>query len=125
MARWFEHFFIIPFRWWRLHVANWRMGQQRCKVCGCRDKFDYTVDDTLWHEIVPPKYQNRVVCLACFDDFAAAKWRNLRTSISALTFNGKAGGIIFLPTVVTGIRDGKMELSLAPQVQDQTEGASS
>ena len=46
---------------------------QRCKVCGKRDKFDFTVPDKVWSDIVPPPYQNRVVCLACFDAFASMR----------------------------------------------------
>ena len=44
--------------------------RQTCKVCQQPDKFDFHVPDPLWATIVPPEFQNRVVCLGCFDDFA-------------------------------------------------------
>ena len=46
---------------------------QRCKVCGKRDKFDFTVIDEIWNSIVPKPFRNNVVCLACFDAFASQK----------------------------------------------------
>ena len=46
---------------------------QRCKVCGKRTKLDFTVADNIWKSVVPPPYQNHVVCLACFDSFASMR----------------------------------------------------
>ncbi len=46
---------------------------QRCKICGKQDKFDFTVHDETWEAVVPPPYQNRVVCLACFDALASMR----------------------------------------------------
>ena len=46
---------------------------QTCKVCGHRDKFNFNVPNDVWEAVVPLEYQNRVVCLACFDDFATAR----------------------------------------------------
>lgn len=91
--RWFEHFFIIPFRWFRLHYQAWKNQQQRCKVCGYRDKFDFHVDDETWHKIVPPKYQERVVCLACFDDFA--KEKDINYEVQLICFAGNKESISF------------------------------
>lgn len=44
--------------------------RQRCRVCKCEDKFNYYVPDALWREIVAEEYQDKVVCLPCFDEFA-------------------------------------------------------
>ena len=46
---------------------------QRCKVCGQRDKMDFQIKDDVWERVVPPPYQNRVVCLSCFDSFASQR----------------------------------------------------
>jgi len=46
---------------------------QRCKICGKRNKMDFTVPDEIWAAIIPPQFQNRVVCLACFDSFASMR----------------------------------------------------
>lgn len=93
ILRGIEHFIIIPMRWYKLHIRNWYLLQQRCKVCGCRDKFDFHVPDQVWKEIVPQKYQNRVVCLACFDDFASKKGADYSASIELLCFAGNKTAI--------------------------------
>jgi hypothetical protein len=46
---------------------------QRCKVCGKRDKLDFTVSDEIWKAIVPEPYQKDIVCLACFDALASQR----------------------------------------------------
>lgn len=43
---------------------------QTCKACGRRDKFNFYVPDKIWEAVVPPILRPKVVCLACFDDFA-------------------------------------------------------
>jgi len=91
--KWFEHFFILPIRWFKIHCQVWCKQQQRCKVCGYRDKFDFYVPDEIWKIVVPSKYQDRVVCLACFDDFAKKKEVDCTASIKKLYF---AGNIISL-----------------------------
>jgi len=88
VKRWLEHFFVIPFRWFRVHTRNWFTMQQRCKACGCRDKFDFHIEDDVWRSVVPHRFRNRVVCLACFDDFAAAKGIDYSTALKALYFAG-------------------------------------
>ncbi|GEA17514.1 hypothetical protein E306M_06480 [Moorella sp. E306M] len=95
IAKWAEHFFVLPVRWFRIHYRNWRELRQRCKVCGCRDKFDFDVPDEVWQAVVPPKYQNRVVCLACFDDFAKKKEVDYSASIQELYFAGDKAGLTF------------------------------
>ena len=98
MIRWVEHFFVIPVRWFRIHSRTWVMGQQRCKVCGCRDKFDFHVPDFVWASVVPEKYQNRVVCLACFDDFAKKKEVDYSTHLKTLYFAGRKVSFQFCVT---------------------------
>lgn len=88
MLEWIEHFIVLPLRWFRIHIRSWFTMQQRCKVCGCRDKFNFDVDDGIWREVVPMKFQNRVVCLACFDDFAKKREVEYSTSIHSLCFVG-------------------------------------
>ncbi len=95
IAKWIEHFIIIPGRWYKLHVRDWYLLQQRCKVCGCRDKFDFHVPDHIWENIIPEKYQNKVVCLACFDDFASKRKVDYSTSIQMLYFAGNNIAIKF------------------------------
>lgn len=46
---------------------------QRCKVCGCRDRFNFTVSDEVWERVVPEPFRSRVVCLGCFDAFASQR----------------------------------------------------
>lgn len=95
MTGFFEHYFLLPIRWFKInHVAR-KQQQQRCKVCGCRDKFDFNVPDELWEQVVPKKFQNRVVCLACFDDFAKKKGVDYSTAIKQLCFAGKQAVFLF------------------------------
>ena len=46
---------------------------QTCKHCGRVDPWDFTIDDEVWRNVVPPHLMNRVVCLHCFDRFASEK----------------------------------------------------
>ena len=95
--RWIEHFFILPLRWFRLHRRNWREGRQRCKVCGCADKLNFSVDDETWKAIIPPRYQNRVVCLACFDDFAKKRDIDYLPTLKAIYFAGDGAAFELTP----------------------------
>lgn len=95
IKRWVEHFFVIPFKWLRLHCQDWSNLQQRCKACGCRDKFDFHISDEIWRRVVPLRYQNRVVCLACFDDFAKKKEVNYSASLKVLYFAGSKASLKF------------------------------
>lgn len=71
------------------------MGQ-RCKACGHRDKFNFTVPDEIWAAAVPAELQNKVVCLACFDDFAAERRVDYATRLSSsLWFAGAAATFEF------------------------------
>lgn len=62
---------------------------QRCGVCKCADKFNFYVPDVLWREIVAEEYQNKVVCLPCFDEFARKRRIDYSESINALYFAGR------------------------------------
>jgi hypothetical protein len=59
-----------------------------CRVCGCLDKFDFTVPDDLWKAVVPIKNQRDVVCLDCFDEFAFEKGVDYSEAIGTLYFAG-------------------------------------
>ena len=83
-----EHFFILPLRWFRLHCRNWQDMQQRCKVCGCGDKFNYNIPDEIWESVIPALYRSRVVCLSCFDSFAKKKGVDYSTSLKSIYFAG-------------------------------------
>ena len=88
MSKWFEHFFILPIRWYKQNYRNWIKLNQRCKVCGSRDKFDFHVTEEIWNKVVPLQYQNRVVCLSCFDDFAKEKSIQYKDALDELCFAG-------------------------------------
>jgi len=79
-----------------------RGGQQTCKVCHRPDKFDFYVPDEIWQAVVPKEYRNRVVCLGCFDDFAAARQVDYATHLAAapLWFAGDAATFEFSVRVV-------------------------
>ena len=47
------------------------------KVCHRIDKFDFFVPDEIWESIVPKEYQDHIVCLSCFDEFAKSKKNRL------------------------------------------------
>ncbi len=69
--------------------------QQRCKACGRPDKFDFHVPDEVWAKVVPPQFQNHVVCLACFDSFAKAKGINYASDLKMLCFAGEKASFEF------------------------------
>lgn len=73
------------------------MGEmnQTCKACGYRDKFDFTVPDEVWKAVVPPRLQNRVVCLSCFDNLAHLQGINYAAHISVLYFAGDGATLRF------------------------------
>ena len=62
--------------------------RQTCKVCLRPDKFNFHVPDEIWYQVVPEQYQNKVVCLACFDDFARAKAIDYARHIDSVYFAG-------------------------------------
>ena len=62
--------------------------RQTCKVCDCSDKFDFHVPNDLWKRVVPHRYQSKVVCLPCFDNFALKKQIDYSDSLEVLYFAG-------------------------------------
>lgn len=66
-----------------------------CKVCHRIDKFDFNVPDEIWAKIVPEEYQDHVVCLSCFDEFAKSKKIDYHEYIKTLYFAGKRGNFTF------------------------------
>ena len=77
----------------KLNLTSFK--RQRCQVCRCEDKFNFTVSDKLWREIVPPDFYNKVVCLPCFDEFARQKKKDYADSIEVLYFAGRQASFKF------------------------------
>lgn len=100
---WFEHFVILPLRWWRVHIDNWRHQRQRCKVCGCADGFNFQAPQHVWDTVVPEKYRTRVVCLSCFDRFAKEIGTHYAGLLSEIWFAGDRTTMKF--RVVRAIRN--------------------
>jgi hypothetical protein len=67
-----------------------------CGACGRPDKFVYQVSDDIWERVVPSGLRNRVVCLVCFDDFAAMRRVNYARHLTvSLRFAGDAATFEF------------------------------
>ncbi len=69
--------------------------RQTCKVCGRAEKFDFSVSDDLWRAVVPEPYVNRVVCLACFDEFAWQRQIDYAPYLRTLYFAGDRASFKF------------------------------
>jgi hypothetical protein len=69
--------------------------EQECKNCGARDGFNFNVSGSVWAKVVPKRLQNRVVCLACFDRFAARRGVDYRRSLRVLYFAGRQACFTF------------------------------
>ena len=65
-----------------------RFMRQKCRVCRCEDKFNFYVPDEVWRSVVPAEYQNKVVCLPCFDELARKAGIDYSDSIQVLYFAG-------------------------------------
>jgi hypothetical protein len=63
--------------------------EQTCKNCGVRDGLNFSVSDSLWAKVVPTRLLNRVVCLACFDRFAARRGVDYHRHLRVLYFAGR------------------------------------
>ncbi len=62
----------------RTYIAERRSGQQTCKVCGRpQNEVDFCVSSREWNTIVPVRWTNLAVCLACFEQFAHERGRCL------------------------------------------------
>lgn len=77
-----------------------KCSQQTCKVCGRPDKFNFHVSDEVWASIIPPKFQAKVVCLSCFDEFAQKCGADYSQDIETLYFAGEQA--VFEFRVVSG-----------------------
>ena len=66
-----------------------------CRACECSDKFDFNVPDEMWKQVVPCEYQNGVICLECFDEFAFDKGIDYSHSIGTLYFAGHQAALEF------------------------------
>ena len=63
--------------------------EQTCKQCGGRDGFNFNVPASVWVKTVPKRLSNSVVCLACFDGFAARRGVDYRRNLRVLYFAGR------------------------------------
>lgn len=77
------------------HKIRHNSQRQTCKVCLRPDRFDFNVPDALWAAIVPPEFQNGVVCLGCFDDFARDKGISYHNGVRTLYFAGDQATFVF------------------------------
>ena len=69
--------------------------KQRCDVCQRPDILDFHVPDDIWESIVTTPYQNKVVCLNCFDKFASRKRIHYVDSLKKeMFFAGEMGCLI-------------------------------
>ncbi len=60
----------------RTYIAERSSGQQTCKVCGRpQNEVDFCVSSREWNAIVPVRWTNLAVCLACFEQFARERGR--------------------------------------------------
>ena len=85
-------------------VERDRMQRPRCKACGREDKFDFHVPDALWRAVVPEHLKDRVVCLACFDDFAFERGIEYARCLRAVFFAGDRGVFEFRPVSAVSIK---------------------
>lgn len=77
-------------------MALARKMEATCKHCHHRSAFDFTVNDALWNRVVPIRLRCKVVCLICFDRFAARKKIDYRRSIRVLYFAGSGACFRFI-----------------------------
>ena len=63
--------------------------RQSCKNCGVRNGLDFHVSDSVWARVVPKRLVTKVVCLACFDNFAARRGIDYRRNLRVLYFAGR------------------------------------
>ena len=72
--------------WRPEHLRGWE--GQVCKACGRVDIIHYHVPDWLWEYIVPEELRGLVVCLRCFDAFAARKRIDYADHLANIGFAG-------------------------------------
>ena len=72
--------------WRPEHLRGWE--GQVCKACGRVDVVHYQVPDLLWEAVVPEELRGLVMCLRCFDAFAAAKRIDYADQLQDVGFAG-------------------------------------
>lgn len=77
--------------------------RQSCKNCGVRDGLNFNVSSAVWERVVPKRLINHVVCLACFDRFAARRQVDYRRSIRLLYFAGRYASFTFRTARIVGV----------------------
>lgn len=75
--------------------------RQSCKNCGRRDKFNFHVSDEVWEAVAPAHLRNLVICLPCFDAFAAAKRVEYAHALGEVYFAGDGATFEFHAVVAT------------------------
>lgn len=98
-----ERRLVLPLRFLVHHRKDCRELRQKCKVCGQSDGFNFNVSDDVWKNVVPKRFQNRVVCLRCFDEFAAQKGMDYTGAITQLSFAGVQASFDVITLSKTGI----------------------
>lgn len=83
-----EHWIVLPLRWLNSYRRDILEHNQKCKVCGQSDHFDFHVSDDIWEAVVPVRYRTRVVCLKCFDRFARLAGIDYGPYVDYLCFAG-------------------------------------
>ena len=83
-----ERYVVLPFRFLLAHGRDCVAQKQKCKVCGQADGLNFKVRDDIWALVVPKRWQNRVVCLRCFDRFAYKKGMDYVPFLTDLCFFG-------------------------------------
>lgn len=71
--------------------------RQTCKACGRPDKFNFNVSDATWAAVVPARLRSRVVCLYCFDGFAARRGVAYADEMHEVWFAGDRAVFEFRP----------------------------
>jgi len=72
--------------WRPEHLKGWE--GQVCKACGRVDVVHYQVPNELWVDVVPEELRGLVVCLRCFDAFAARKRIDYADYLANVGFTG-------------------------------------
>lgn len=74
----------------RAHTLPGGGYRQTCKVCWQPHRLNFSVPDAIWAAIVPEHHRGLVVCLDCFDAFAAECGIAYAGQLSELYFAGEA-----------------------------------
>ncbi len=81
VQEWKEEGWLVKPEW--MSEEEW-LKMTPCAVCGRRGWDEWAVSDKEWKRYVPLKYQDKEVCLVCYERFEAAKTRlgNVRSQIT-------------------------------------------